>query len=91
MSGDATARRIGLFCVGGALAASCAFVAWIAFALATMMMDPTLRGAEYRAAVVERLQSSPQLVALVAAGVVGAAVGIAVMVRALFGRLKVTA
>jgi predicted metal-binding membrane protein len=82
---DETGRRIGLFCVGGSVAALSAFVALGVFSVATMMMNPALEGSEYWAEVGTRLAGDAALsVTMVAAGFV-ACLGVAVMIRAALG------
>jgi hypothetical protein len=88
MSGDATAQRVSLFCVGGAVTAPSAFLAVFAFNLATMMMNPALQGTEYWEAVRERLESGPTLLGLMVTGSVGAVVGLVLMGRAIFGPFR---
>ncbi len=78
--------RIGSFCVGAAIAALAAFLAWGSFALLTAMMPPALSDSDYWTAVRERAESNPSLTAVFVLCCVTALAGTALMVRAVLGR-----
>ena len=90
MSSDTTGRRISLFCVGATIAVFCGLLAVLAFNLATMMMNPALHGDQYWADVRERLGRHLELLGLMVGGGIGAAIGVVLMARAIFGRFRAT-
>lgn len=82
MADETVGRRIGHFSIGLAAAAFCGFVAWLAFALMTMMVDPTLAGDAYWNAVRQRMTANPGLSALFVSACVGVLLGAVLMGRA---------
>jgi hypothetical protein len=81
---DESDRRIGLFCVGFAVAIFLASATVLAFAVATIKMPPDLRGQAYWAEVGERLWLYPSLTAgMILAGIM-TVLGLGMMFRAIF-------
>lgn len=80
--------RIGSFCVGAAIAALAAFLAWGSFALLTAMMPPALSDSDYWTAVRERAESNPTVTAVFVLCCVAALAGTALMVRAVLGQSR---
>jgi len=78
-------RRIGLFCVGVAVAAGAGFVGAVAFLLATVKMDPALSGGAYWAAVRDRFQTNLTLTGMMLASAAGSLCGLWLMARAVRG------
>jgi hypothetical protein len=85
-----TGNRVGLFCVGIGITAFFGFLAWFSFALATMMMDPALRGRDYWAAVGDRLGSDLTLTTMMVVSGLLAGTGLVIMVRAVMRRSPVS-
>jgi hypothetical protein len=75
--------RIGAFSIGLALAALCAFLAWLSFGALTMMANPE---DDFWALVRERAQSNPALAVVLVLCCAGALFGAVLMCRAALGK-----
>ncbi|MDY3556530.1 hypothetical protein R5W24_005696, partial [Gemmata sp. JC717] len=76
-------NRLGLFCVGGAVATLCGFLAWFSFALTTAMMNSALEGREYWTEVGNRFGRNLGLTVLTVLSSFGSAFGVVLMGRAI--------
>ena len=74
--------RIGSLATGVLLAVGCGILAWISFALLTMMMDPALDGEAYRSTVQQRMLANPSVSALMIVSGAGVLIGFLLMGRA---------